>query len=80
MPRKVIFEVSDDGENYRRVLESGHNIPDDEYEMTFAQIGGRVGVSARYVKVRAVNYGKLPEWHLGAGGQAYIFIDEINID
>lgn len=80
MPRKVIFEVSDDGVNYRRVLESGHNIPDDEYEMTFAQIGGRAGVSARYVKVSAVNYGKLPEWHLGAGGQAYIFIDEINID
>ncbi|MEX1189874.1 MAG: GH92 family glycosyl hydrolase [Bacteroidia bacterium] len=37
-------------------------------------------VNARYVKVQAKNFGKLPEWHLGAGGDAYIFIDEIAID
>jgi hypothetical protein len=32
---------------------------------------------ARFVKVKAINYGDLPEWHLGAGYPAYIFIDEI---
>jgi outer membrane protein OmpA-like peptidoglycan-associated protein len=35
---------------------------------------------ARYVKVIAYNYGKLPEWHQGAGGDAFIFIDEIEIN
>ena len=34
---------------------------------------------ARYVKVVAKNFGKLPDWHLGAGGDAFIFIDEIEI-
>lgn len=34
---------------------------------------------ARYVKVIAKNYGKLPEWHQGFGGDAFIFIDEITI-
>jgi hypothetical protein len=34
---------------------------------------------ARYVKVSAKNFGKLPNWHLGAGGEAFIFIDEITV-
>ena len=35
--------------------------------------------SARYIKVKAYNYGKLPEWHAGKGDDAFIFIDEIEI-
>ena len=33
----------------------------------------------KLLKVKAVNYGTLPEWHPGAGGKAYIFIDEVNV-
>ena len=32
---------------------------------------------ARLVKVVAKNFGKLPEWHQGFGGDAFIFVDEI---
>ena len=35
--------------------------------------------SYRYLKVVATNYGKLPAWHQGAGGDAFIFVDEIEI-
>jgi len=31
----------------------------------------------RYIRVKAKNFGILPEWHQGAGGEAFIFIDEI---
>ena len=34
-------------------------------------------VKAKFVKVVAKNFGTIPEWHLGAGGKAFIFIDEI---
>ena len=34
---------------------------------------------AKYIKVKAYNFGKLPDWHQGAGGNAFIFIDEISI-
>jgi predicted alpha-1,2-mannosidase len=80
MPKRAIFEVSDDGINYKKIIDAPNKLPDDEYEMVFAQLGGKANVSARYIKVRAINYGTLPEWHLGAGGQAFIFIDEITID
>lgn len=33
----------------------------------------------RYLKIRATPYGKLPAWHPGAGGEAFIFVDEIEI-
>jgi hypothetical protein len=30
--------------------------------------------------MRARNFGKLPDWHEGAGGDAWIFADEILIE
>lgn len=39
----------------------------------------REKVNARYVRIKAIQYGKLPAWHLGAGGDTHIFVDEINI-
>jgi len=32
---------------------------------------------ARYVRIRAVNFGKIPAWHPGHGGDAWIFADEV---
>ena len=34
-------------------------------------------VTARYVRVKALQYGKMPAWHEGAGGDTHIFVDEI---
>ncbi len=35
------------------------------------------GQKARYIKVQAENYGKLPEGHAGAGSPAWLFVDEM---
>ena len=35
---------------------------------------------ARYVRVVAKNFGVCPDWHLGKGGNAWIFADEIEVD
>ncbi|MBK9400214.1 MAG: hypothetical protein IPN36_04950 [Bacteroidetes bacterium] len=34
---------------------------------------------AKFIRVKAVNYGILPKWHQGAGYEAYIFCDEIEV-
>ena len=39
----------------------------------------QVNANARFVKVKATNFGKLPDWHQGNGGDAFIFIDEIEV-
>ena len=34
---------------------------------------------AKYFKITLENYGKLPDWHISAGEQAWLFVDEIII-
>ncbi|MCU0323833.1 MAG: hypothetical protein MUF45_01065 [Spirosomaceae bacterium] len=35
---------------------------------------------ARFIKIFAQNYGKLPEGHPGAGRSAWLFVDEIGVE
>lgn len=37
-------------------------------------------IKARYIKIIAHNYGKLPSWHISAGSNAWIFCDEIFVE
>ena len=34
----------------------------------------------KYIKVKVENYGICPDWHLGAGGNAWLFVDELTIE
>ena len=40
---------------------------------------GPIGKRAQYIKIMAKNAGPCPEWHLGAGGASWIFLDEVLI-
>lgn len=77
MPKRVIYSVSVDGKTWSVVARMGHSIAADDYTIQQKELGSKVNARARFVKVNAEYFGKLPDWHLGAGGEAYIFIDEI---
>ena len=79
LPRKVVFQTSVDGKNWHRAEEVTHQVPDDDLTPVIHpfRIELKGGTPARYIRVKAVNYGKLPDWHNGAGGNAWIFADEI---
>ena len=36
--------------------------------------------TGRYLKVKVYNYGKMPNWHISAGEQAWLFMDEITVE
>ncbi len=81
MPRRVEVELSLDGKKFS----SAFSIHPDVWE----QQGGVVmkdvvqsipPQSARYIRIRAVNFGKIPAWHPGSGGDAWIFVDEILVN
>lgn len=80
MPKDVSFSVSDDGISFKDVIKIQNTISDSDYELSLQDLGSKVNTSGRFVKVKATNFGKIPAWHLGAGGDAYIFIDEIIIE
>lgn len=85
MPTHLEFLISTDNVNFTSVgsLDIAKNSgidPKDENSFT-REFGVLLEKkkSARYVKVVAKNFGKLPEWHQGFGGEAFIFVDEITI-
>jgi hypothetical protein len=36
-------------------------------------------VQARYVRVSARSRLRCPDWHIGAGGKSWIFVDEVEV-
>ena len=38
---------------------------------------GPIGKKARYITITARNAGPCPDWHLGAGGASWVFLDEV---
>lgn len=80
MPVKVEFYLSDDNVNFKLAATVENTLNPKVTDNTIIPFKGNTKqAKARYVKIIAYNYGKLPEWHQGAGGDAYIFIDEIQI-
>ncbi|MBI9034154.1 MAG: discoidin domain-containing protein, partial [Bacteroidales bacterium] len=81
LPENVEFMISKDGKNYHKAGNVMHDIPlnkDGAIVKSF-----EVNIKAkeiRYVKVIAKNIGNCPDWHLGAGGKAWIFADEIIVE
>jgi predicted alpha-1,2-mannosidase len=81
MPSAVSFEVSTDGKNFVSVLSISNDVPVQNYQAMIKDFTGTIAPrNVRYVKIRAQNLGKLPDWHPGAGGDAWIFADEIIIE
>lgn len=94
-PTKVEFYTSDDNINYKLAEVDSNYIPANDYKVQTQKFVSfyedrslkilpptqkrEVWRSARYIKIKAYNYGKLPEWHAGKGDDAFIFIDEIEI-
>lgn len=81
MPTKVEYYTSTDNVNFilAGTIENTLDPKESENKIKDFVIRLKNPVKARYVKVIARKFGKLPEWHQGFGGDAFIFIDEINI-
>jgi hypothetical protein len=77
LPVQVQVSLSRDGHAW--VDLPARNIP-----VAQSEVVGRRAVDtdvasqdARFVKIRAISPGKCPPWHPGAGGKAWMFLDEI---
>ncbi|RYY72070.1 MAG: alpha-mannosidase [Chitinophagaceae bacterium] len=81
LPSKVDYYVSNDNINFQllRTISKRPDPTNDVINIHEFQISLE-NTMARYIKVKAYNFGKLPEGHQGFGGDAFIFIDEIVIE
>ncbi len=80
-PPNVRFSYSTDGKRFVQAgtVATGH--PDNDYEPSRkdVQLNFEQPTLLRYVRVEAINYGLCPSWHLGSGGQTWIFTDELTV-
>jgi predicted alpha-1,2-mannosidase len=82
MPTKVDYYISEDNITFQKVGTVENTVDPKEYKTVIKPFELKFNSQkARYVKVIATNFGKLPEWHQGfpSNGDAFIFIDEIEI-
>jgi predicted alpha-1,2-mannosidase len=81
MPTKVDYLISDDNVHFSLFRTVDNSLDPQTEQTTILNFTATQfpGMTARYVKVVAHNFGVLPPWHQGAGGDAFIFIDEITI-
>jgi hypothetical protein len=80
MPVKVEFYISTDNINFTLAKTLENTLDPKISDTKIIDFKATINpVYAKYIKIKAYNYGKLPEWHQGAGGDAFIFIDEITI-
>jgi predicted alpha-1,2-mannosidase len=81
LPKKVIVEISDDGQVFRpagmvqnAVLPSEKGVILKDFEVLLA------GQSARYVRIVGENLGQCPANHKGVGNPCWLFADEIKVE
>jgi hypothetical protein len=80
LPKQIIIEVSVDGKQYTPVYSGENFLPIEDLNAQVKNVEATfTAVPAKYVRVKALQYGKLPAWHEGAGGDTHIFADEIGI-
>ena len=80
MPEKIIVYTSIDGYNYYNRVSFEPQISDrveghffEEFVLTFPE------VEAKYIKIKALNYGVCPDWHPAAGSKSWLFVDEVRL-
>jgi len=79
MPAKLEIYTSIDGVKYTLSKTIVNNTPSDNYESKeIKNVEVELNaIKTRYVKFVAYNFGKVPDWHPGNGGDTWIFCDEV---
>ncbi len=81
LPVKVEISLSKDGINYFDLKTIMNNIPQKNSDIILKDYTAEYNnVEARYIKVKAISIKKCPPWHPGAGQNAWLFIDEIEVE
>ncbi len=79
-PSEVSFAFADDSKKFSAPSIVGNDVPQRDESSQIREF--RVipnHIAARYINVRAKNVGMCPDWHRGAGHNAWLFVDEISL-
>jgi hypothetical protein len=81
LPREVTFSIAGEDRVFETVATFTLPVPEERQPDATRSVSTELsGKTAQYVQVVAKNIGTLPAWHPGAGGLAWLFADEIQIN
>ena len=80
-PKEINVQVSEDGKEFKEGGRIKNAIPETNQTVQFQNLHFAVvkPMKGRFVKLTFKQFGKLPEWHPGKGGDSFIFVDEVQI-
>jgi hexosaminidase len=80
LPKEIKVFTSEDGENFALAGATTNNVP-LQSEAQVVDFGVDLkNTNTRYLKVVAVNQGKVPQWHSAGGGASWLFLDEVIVE
>lgn len=81
VPKTLGVSISKNGTDFREISRKDLRDPRD-YPARGIQklVVDLKGQSARFLRVNLTNQGTCPDWHAGAGGKAWLFVDEIRVE
>ncbi|MEM0517772.1 GH92 family glycosyl hydrolase [Aequorivita flava] len=78
-PTEVICLVSENGTDFTQLPIQKLNAAQLSEEVKTKTILFDVNKNVQFIKITAKNFGDLPKEHLGFGGKAWLFVDEIEV-
>lgn len=81
-PKQIVFETSADGTTWTSHSAINTDMESNDYRSANSNRWAQAIQSDtpfQYVRIKAINAGVCPEWHLGKGNPTWLFIDEIEV-
>ena len=81
IPHNVEFSGSTDGVNYKVLKSSKKKTDEHDFEKIIETFSVTVeNKQFQFIRITTQSFMQCPKWHLGAGGKAWIFADEIVVE
>ncbi len=80
MPEFVEYSFSGNGEKFSNPIRLENEISQQNGKIIINPFTvNPKNITARYIKIFSKNSGVCPDWHQGAGGKTWLFVDEITV-
>ena len=80
-PKQFIISLSEDGTNFSPVFGQEIEMATQGENPKILNLKASFGIKkARYIKIVAPIFEKIPQWHYGAGKPTFLFVDEIMVN
>ncbi|MGB0840345.1 MAG: chitobiase/beta-hexosaminidase C-terminal domain-containing protein [Chitinophagales bacterium] len=79
LPTAISYAVSDDGKTFRTLKTQRYPTDEKGKDRVVNMQEQFIDLTTRYFRIHAENIAICPEWHVGKGGKAWLFVDEVVI-